>query len=359
MYLSHEYGDKLMTSPVRWASYLWPIGAASIACAGLFSADSAAAQCEAVKVNEPELELSSDVLKVIGSSNLTRADIFTTLRIVARYETNGCWGAPTGDFDGQLVSVGVMQWNFGQGSLQPLLKRFREKFSSHEHFEKVRDELMPLYGQQMFDISCRTSRVGDKCRNFLKSKMSGPSQALSPDLRAELEKLFNHQVMRQIQLDYFSRSVTSVLSDLERVFENKAPAAWQVAWAVDMKTQQGNKFPTDKNIAKIRLESVALPVEERKKKLSGVVKWYEGLCDSGFSEGIRHDCAYNVKTWPTLVDKALEEVARERTVHLTFLVARTAQTNNGAYQANAFQRRAAIAFGRGSVHRTVHDFLSP
>ena len=34
----------------------------------------------------------------------------------------------TGNFDGQGVSFGALQWNFGQGTLQPLLQ---EMFNSH------------------------------------------------------------------------------------------------------------------------------------------------------------------------------------------------------------------------------------
>ena len=33
-----------------------------------------------------------------------------------------CFAAMTGDFDGQGMSFGALQWNFGQGTLQPLLK---------------------------------------------------------------------------------------------------------------------------------------------------------------------------------------------------------------------------------------------
>ncbi len=328
---------------------------------GATLAENAYAQstCERVMLDNPEMVISDDALKAMNKAGLGSVDFYSTLRIVARYEASGCWASATGDFDGQLLSVGVMQWNFGQGSLQPLLKRFSEKFSSQEHFRQVRDAVMPRYGEQFFDLSCRTERVQNKCRAFLKSKMTGERQDLDVDLKGEIDALFNHPTMRQIQIDYFARAVTSVLSDLARVYETNHPAPWQVAWAVDMKTQQGNKFPTDRNIQRIRQDSEDLPPEERKRRLIGVVKWYEGLCESGLSQGIRFDCPYNVKTWPTLLNLAIEEKARERTVHFTFLVSRTAQNDNGSFQGDAFQRRAAMAFGRGSVHRTVYDFVSP
>lgn len=38
-----------------------------------------------------------------------------------------CFEAVTGDFDGQVLSFGILQWNLGSCTLQPLLRAFREK----------------------------------------------------------------------------------------------------------------------------------------------------------------------------------------------------------------------------------------
>jgi hypothetical protein len=54
------------------------------------------------------------------------------LALTGSFETGSlapnCFAALTGSFDGQGMSFGALQWNFGQGTLQPLLK---EMFSSH------------------------------------------------------------------------------------------------------------------------------------------------------------------------------------------------------------------------------------
>ncbi len=51
---------------------------------------------------------------------------FRCLALTASFETDAappeCFAGLSGDFDGQGISFGVLQWNFGQGSLQPLLK---------------------------------------------------------------------------------------------------------------------------------------------------------------------------------------------------------------------------------------------
>jgi hypothetical protein len=47
------------------------------------------------------------------------------LALTGTFETNclppGCFGCVTGDFDGQGISYSALQWNLGQGTLQPLL----------------------------------------------------------------------------------------------------------------------------------------------------------------------------------------------------------------------------------------------
>lgn len=49
------------------------------------------------------------------------------LALTGTFETStvapGCFSCVTGDFDGQGISFGALQWNFGQGSLQPILEK--------------------------------------------------------------------------------------------------------------------------------------------------------------------------------------------------------------------------------------------
>jgi hypothetical protein len=60
------------------------------------------------------------------------------LALTGSFETGkmipDCFAGLSGDFDGQGISFGVLQWNFGQGSLQPLLKEMNAK-----HADIIRD----------------------------------------------------------------------------------------------------------------------------------------------------------------------------------------------------------------------------
>ena len=51
-----------------------------------------------------------------------------------------CFAGLSGDFDGQGISFGVLQWNFGQGSLQPLLVEMNRR-----HPKLLRDLLHEEY----------------------------------------------------------------------------------------------------------------------------------------------------------------------------------------------------------------------
>lgn len=48
------------------------------------------------------------------------------LEITGRFEGAG-WGGVARNFDGQGLSFGILQWNYGQGTLQKLLLKYHEK----------------------------------------------------------------------------------------------------------------------------------------------------------------------------------------------------------------------------------------
>lgn len=60
--------------------------------------------------------------------------IYRCLALTGSYETDSlipdCFAGLSGDFDGQGISFGVLQWNFGQGSLPPLLIEMDTKHSN-------------------------------------------------------------------------------------------------------------------------------------------------------------------------------------------------------------------------------------
>src|SRR5438874_2576643 len=120
-----------------------------------------------------------------------------------------------------------MQWNLGRGSLQPILARYAMKFQTAEAFARERDRLMPKFGARLFDHSCLALKIEPKCQAFLQTQYVGPQANLTQDFKEEVDRLFESSTMRQLQVDYFGRSLTTVLEDLGRVFQEEQPAAWQ------------------------------------------------------------------------------------------------------------------------------------
>lgn len=79
---------------------------------------------------------------------LQKSLAYRCLALTGSFETNApvpdCFAGLSGDFDGQGISFGALQWNLGQGTLQPLLEEMNRK-----HARLLRDLLhnhYPLLG---------------------------------------------------------------------------------------------------------------------------------------------------------------------------------------------------------------------
>lgn len=91
------------------------------------------------------LEIDGQVGPITWSKLFSQEDIpepgifakplgFKCLALTGSFETNApvpeCFAGLSGDFDGQGMSLGVCQWNIGQGSLQPLFLALDRKHST-------------------------------------------------------------------------------------------------------------------------------------------------------------------------------------------------------------------------------------
>jgi hypothetical protein len=76
----------------------------------------------------------------IGAQSLA----YRCLALTAGFETGTtppeCFAGLAGDFDGQAMSFGVLQWNLGQGTLQPMFRQI-----DSEHPDVVRQVMGPGY----------------------------------------------------------------------------------------------------------------------------------------------------------------------------------------------------------------------
>jgi hypothetical protein len=262
-------------------------------------------------------------------------------------ETMGCWAMPVGNFDSQLISVGMSQWNYGTGSLQPVLKAWRDGFHSRRRFKRALKALAPVYGKLLFSRDCLAAPVRDKCRQGILAAHDAQGR-LNPVIATELTRLFEDDGMLQVQTDFYVALLEQVRLELLRVFPAAAITPRKVRWAIDTRVQQGN-LPPDEDVARLRRKLAAMPEAERWPRLRAIFAWYKALGETIDQDGVVRDYAWNFERWNCMIDAGRIDPEQYELLSLTFLRSRTAIGNSGRWQALTFSRRAKIILDVGSV----------
>jgi hypothetical protein len=295
----------------------------------------------------PFIRIDPAAAERLAGIGLDRAGIFARMAETSIPETMGCWAMPAGNFDSQLISVGMAQWNFGTGSLQPVLKRWRAGFNSRRRFKRELAILAPTYGKLLFSKPCLAIPVGDKCRKAILAAEDEKGR-LTPILEAELTALFESDTMLQVQAETYVELLEAVRLDLLRVFPAGNITMRKVRWAIDTKVQQGF-FPADEDLSRLRAKLAAMPEADRWPRLRAIIAWYGALSATIDQDGVGRDFAWNVERWTCMIDRGLIDPEAYEMLHLTFIRSRTAVGNSGRWQALTFERRAKIILGVGSV----------
>lgn len=318
-------------------------------CFGLLLLSQQMAQATCRKVGPSDkININSEALKTLASVGIDRDLIFNSLKDVSVPETGGCWSGVTGNFDGQLVSAGVLQWNYGKDSLQPILLAFKMQFATDTDLQNAVARLMPMYSKLIFSTGCLTRPLQDDCAKSIAALETEDEQhKLTKDFKNEFDALFESDEMLQVQVDRFVSLLESVRDDLVRLFPKQTPSVRQIKWAIDTRVQQGG-FPADADIARVRSTWLNLTEEERQRKLLSLIKWYEGLSDAP-DQGGTFQYQKNVEVWTQKISSKMLSAEQVDLLQLTFLKSCTAQGQSGRWQANTFQRRALIIMGAGCV----------
>lgn len=293
-----------------------------------------------------EIEFDPAALTRLETIGIGKKEVFAAILDVSIPETEGCWAASSGNFDGQLVSVGTLQWNFGQQSLQPMLKRYRSAFLRGDEFKANIDRLMPIFGNLVFSPGCLRPVVTQECKQALLAAQT--AGRLNPNIKAEFDALFESREMIQIQMDRFVALLGSVSDQLQRLFPGEKPTPRQIKWAIDTKVQQG-QFPGTADVKRVREKLATLSSTKKAEALLSLVAWYEGLCTSADQGGIRFDCGWNATQWRKTISAGDFDASQLDLLYLSFLRSRTAVGMSGHWQALTFQRRAKIILGVGSI----------
>jgi len=106
------------------------------------------------------------------------------LALTGSFETGkgppDCFAGISGDFDGQGISFGVCQWNFGQGSLVPLLEKMlsRHDAKTREIFQDHYEVFVAAVRSPREDLMAFARSIQDPARHFVYEPWRGMFRAL-------------------------------------------------------------------------------------------------------------------------------------------------------------------------------------
>ena len=320
----------------------------------LVSATDCRAECRPTTGVDPDVKIADNVVNLLGDHKLTTDDLFRAMHVTSQFETNGCW-AGSSNPDAQFLSVGIMQWNLGRQSLQPLLRIYLSHFDNEPYRANYIGNLMPTFGTQFF-AECLNPAVSASCKDLMYSSWRDlrldANPRLKPDFARELDALFNDRLMRQVQMDLYSKAFTASVDDFQNIYHNPRPAYWQQAWAIDVRTQLGKRVLTDNAIRRIT-NSVN---GDAATAFNSIMLWYESTCIDNSMHINKQDCAKNQVLWPQ--EKArLTAADKDRLITLAF-TRRIAEgvdvslkgVGSDEWKLDLFTRKATIAVGKGYVH---------
>jgi hypothetical protein len=152
----------------------------------------------------------------------------TALAITGRFETAGDpFTAVAGDFDGQGLSCGVLQWNVGQGTLQKLAKAAgRDAVMAH----------MPVYGTAF--LAAIESPRADALA-LVRSWQT--RNVLHADVKRELARFCACPAMRAQQIVAARPIADAAWRDTEiwEAARGGVPGKQSFCWFFDLRTQNG------------------------------------------------------------------------------------------------------------------------
>lgn len=153
------------------------------------------------------------------------------LALTGAFETGsgppGCFAGISGDFDGQGLSFGVCQWNFGQGSLQPLLKSMIER---HE------DAVRAIFQDHYDVLAAALGSPEDELMDFARS-IQDPRHNVNEPWCGMLKSLGRTDEFEQIQVQAAGALLESARELCEQYGLHSQRA---LALMFDIKVQNGS-----------------------------------------------------------------------------------------------------------------------
>jgi len=259
--------------------------------------------------------------------------ITTASDVTGHFENAGDpFAGVSGNFDGQGVSLGVLQWNIGQGSLPPLVK---------EGGEALVHSCMPNFGADFWK-ACNVS-IPDGL-TIVDSWQS--SNRLPAEATTELRAYMGSPEMRAIQL----KTIRATADRAHRMATTEwctpratgQPTLKEFCWFFDIVTQNGD-------LKGVRFSDVRTFTEGHPG--GGAVEFIcDWLKNVEAPPKIADDCAKNASAWPAILaaeDRDLFVLSHLRTLR-----------SKEAFWGVVMNRKGTLTVGRGRVNQEDFDLRS-
>jgi len=252
------------------------------------------------------------------------------VNVTGTFESSGDpYVAVSGNFDGQGISCGVLQWNIGQGSLQPLVKAVGEP--------TVR-AAMPAHGNEMWN-ACHVP-IG---QGLAIVKSWQVNNALRAAPKAELRSLMGSPEMRARQNVKIREAAAAAEKHADAWASARGGAArtlQELAWFFDVVTQNGS------------MKGITFAEVQAFKQAAGPGRADDLVCDwlestNGSFAG-KEDCHKNAALWRDRVSGAALDL-----FVLSYL---RSQKSVLKWRGDVLNRKGTLAAKTGWVHKTRFDF---
>lgn len=212
------------------------------------------------------------------SSPLSKAPLIQRcLALTGAFETSlgipDCYAGLAGDFDGQGLSLGVAQWNLGQGTLQPLLAGMIEKHP---------DVIGGLFHERLADLrNMLTSPLAEQLR-WARSIQDLPRHNISEPWKGLFRALCHTPEFQAIQVEH-AAAIHTAAKELCQRFGVSTERA--LALMFDIRVQNHSISPHTETI--IRSDFVKLAPDDEVGKLRSIANRRAEASSPRFVEDVR------------------------------------------------------------------------
>lgn len=281
----------------------------------------------------PYVDLSKELLNTYGinTNNSITKDYQQAARDITRlYEGGGI----AGNFDGQGLSLGYLQWNIGSGTLQPLLKEmsydndFNEIFSGRINYKDTNGNYVQ---KTMADVLRDVLTLPeDEQLRWAKSINTG-SNKISQPWKSAFEQLVNNDKFISIEDKYAQKYFNKAHNIMDSIGVNSSRG---FALAFDIAVQNGSL----KSPAKLLVEEA----------MAGKSNILTNPNDPNLSN--------NDKKIIIDLNNRLQDVSDPGIKKLYYVAAAVAINARDRYAKDVWDRKSTIVSGKGKVHGTTYAF---